>query len=71
MAEGFKPVGINAGKYYNSDPTSRISKYENFPRPNENYYKWKERERNGRTTFIFVLVVSVLEIIGLWEIFIC
>ena len=27
MAEGFKPVGINAGKYYNSDPTSRISNY--------------------------------------------
>ena len=24
MAEGFNPVGINAGIVYNSDPTSRI-----------------------------------------------
>ena len=55
-------------KRYN---TRSNDEYENFPRPNENYYKWKERERNGRTTFRFVLVVSVLEIIGLWEIFIC
>ena len=30
MAEGFKPVGINAGKYYNSDPTSRISNFHYF-----------------------------------------
>ena len=27
MAEGFNPVGINAGIVYNSDPTSRISNF--------------------------------------------